>query len=1225
MKYLLALFTVIGVSTITLPLRAQTATTSVSGTVTDSSRGVVVGANVAIQSLKTGLDRQTRSNGEGFYSFPQLPPGNYKLSISFTGFADVVIESLELPVNTPVSRNVVLATPSAVSTSVTVTDREAPLNTTDATLGHAFDTRPILQLPLNARNVTGLLSLQTGVTFISDDTLDDRYKDARNGSVNGARSDQSNITLDGVDVNDQELRLPFTSVLRNTLDSVQEFRVTTTNANADQGRSSGAQVSLITKSGTNEWHGSAYEFHRNTLTAANDFFNNTAGVERAKLIRNVFGASLGAPIRRNRLFVYGNFERRRDASEQSSIVRVPTAAYRNGTLSYLDTAGRISQLTAADVRRLDPLGIGINPATQAILNSYPLPNDTSVGDGLNSAGYRFTSPTPLRWNTYIARLDWIADRSGRHIFFLRGNLQNDRASGASYLPGQPPATVSLENSKGIAAGYNHVLAPSLTGTFRYGFTRQSPETTGLQNAPILLAFSGNFLDGPIPSTTNSTNRWTVQTISEDLTRKLGRHTLQFGGIARVLRNARSTNAFSFSTAASDTSSAMGGINGFADLVGNVDPTFAAPFSYALSGYYGALYQGFAVYNYNIDGTALPPGATVRRNYGYEEYETYVQDSWKIRPNLTVVGGLRWSLMPPVHELNGIQGSIIPDYGDFVGARLALAEEGRPTREAGPVRIVQADSPLGKPLFPFHKKNFAPRLSIAWSPDANDGFWRKLTGGPNNTSIRAGAGVFYEIFGTGIINTLDQNSPGLSSTLNFASGQYSLATAPRYVSINQVPAVLSPPAPPGGFNTPEAINAAGGTVDQQLKPPYTVNLDFSVARRLPGGYSVEATYVGRLSHRQLIIEDAAGIQANLRDPKSNTYLWDAFNVLERQARANVPTANVAPVPFWQNIYSNAAGNGLTATQSVYDFIRQNSPNNTFTMYGLDVTCTPFCSDFGPNTFFNPQFGNFLAYRSVANASYHSGQFSLRKRFSAGYQFDLNYTFSKSIDLMSLGDRGLFNRFGNFSSDRVYNALRRRQNRAPSDFDMRHQLNANWVAELPFGRNKPLLASVPRLVNAVIGGWQASGIVRLTSGLPANVYSGGDSTDLCCGEFAVPTGSLPEQTSAKNVAAIQGGSGPNIFSDPEEAFSRLQFPLVGNIGNRNMLRENRYFSADVGLSKRFALPIEGHTLQIRAEAFNVTNSVTFDSSYWDLLTPSTFGRYSKTLVPSRVIQFGMRYDF
>jgi hypothetical protein len=269
-----------------------------------------------------------------------VPPGKYKVAASARGFSDVLINEVELLVNSPATMNITFETVGTLAEVVLVTAEAVQMNTMDASLGNAIDTRPIVQLPFDASNVVGLLSLQPGVTYFADPSIRDDY---RSGAVNGGKSDQGNVLLDGVDVNDQQCRSAFTSVLRVTLDSVEEFRTTTSNGGAEEGRTSGAQVSLVTKSGTNDLHGAAYEYTRNTLTSANSFFNNAAGVARQKLIRNVFGASLGGPIKKNRLFYFMNYEGRRDASDSSAVRIVPNALFRQGIFTYRKTDGTTAQ------------------------------------------------------------------------------------------------------------------------------------------------------------------------------------------------------------------------------------------------------------------------------------------------------------------------------------------------------------------------------------------------------------------------------------------------------------------------------------------------------------------------------------------------------------------------------------------------------------------------------------------------------------------------------------------------------------------------------------------------------------------------------------------------------------------------------------------------------------------------------------------------------------------
>jgi hypothetical protein len=290
---------------------AQTGTSSVRGTVTDSQGHTVAGATVTLSNSERNFARTQTTKEDGGYVFNAVPPGVYRLEAEAGGFKKVSISDVSALVDSPVDVNVQFEVGNVTEVLNISAATEAPINTTDASTGNAFENRRIVELPLNARNIVGLLSLQPGVT--------------RQGEVNGGRRDQANITLDGVDVNEQQTGLDivnasttttpgnaFSSVIRVNPDSVQEFRVTTSVPNATQGRSSGAQVSLVTKSGTNEFHGSLYEFHRNTVTTANDWFNNALGrnasgkeiAPRPKLIRNLYGGSLGGPILKNRVFFF---------------------------------------------------------------------------------------------------------------------------------------------------------------------------------------------------------------------------------------------------------------------------------------------------------------------------------------------------------------------------------------------------------------------------------------------------------------------------------------------------------------------------------------------------------------------------------------------------------------------------------------------------------------------------------------------------------------------------------------------------------------------------------------------------------------------------------------------------------------------------------------------------------------------------------------------------------
>ena len=1206
-----------------------------SGVVSDDSGGVVPDAAIDVMNESNGFQRSVESNEEGIYTFAQLPPGSYSLSATRDGFAPVIIEGISLLVNTNVSLPVVFGTVAAVEETVTVSASAAQLNTTDASVGNAFGTKPIQQLPLNARNPAGLLSLQAGVTFLSADPLDSRNAgDIRNGSVNGAQSDQSNVTLDGVDVNDQNGRLPFTSVLRNTLDSIQEFRVVTTTANADQGRSAGAQVALVTRGGTNEIHGSLYEFHRNTVTAANDFFNNRAGVDRARLIRNVFGASVGGPVQKSRLFYFANYEGRRDASEGSAVRRVPNESLRQGFVKYRGVGGGVHELDPAFVRsQIDPLKVGPSPAALEYFRAFPTPNDSTVGDGLNTAGHRFTASTPLNWNTVISRVDWNLDQNGAHRVFVRGNYQRDHIGGLPQFPGLDPNRETDDTSRGMAVGYTGVLGSGVVSNFRYGFTGQRVDLSGVQTGSRV-SLGDSIIDNSTGTTTPESNYLPTHTVAEDVSVVHGAHSWQFGGVFRSIRNRRlnSGNSYHFAKQAAWA---------LTDGPALFDPPLAVapanPGSYreTMATVLGLVNYYDANYNYDIQGNPLPVGDPISRTFGMEELELYLQDTWRAKPGLTITAGLRWSLMPPVREVNGFQVSITPGLDQYIANRLDLAQSGRPTREAGPVGFVGVNDPGGGPLWATHGKNFSPRLAIAFSPQAREGFLGKLFGGPGKTSVRAGAGLFYNIFGMGMIQMVDRNAFGLTSKVTNQS--FNVATAPRFEGPASIPSrgILGPP--PGGPGTPNPTGLAWSQgVDSSVLPPYSINPTVTVSRELGAGYLVEVGYVGRLSRRQLVSDTAVAQYVNFKDPESGQYLLDALQELELFARGGWPAQSVPNVGFFENVYSSAATRELTATQRVYDVVRSNSPDTGTAMYYLDYACAPVCSDAGPGLSMNPQFWGFDALRSYGTATYHSMQISLRKGFTKGYQFDLNYTLSESRDLVSVGTRrSQGERFGQIPGDTywstfsVINSWDPEAQRAVSDFDMRHQLNANWVVELPFGQGKSYLAGMGPAGEAALGGWQVSGLWRYTTGMPLSILNGlAWPTCYCYQHFAEPIAPIPEQSHTANASLIGGGTGPNVFSNPAAALSSFRQVVVGGIGQRNNLRGHGIFSVDMAIGKRFQLPSEGHSLQFRVEAFNVTNSVRFNPDAWETLSytfAGSFGNYSRVLIPPRVVQFGLRYEF
>jgi hypothetical protein len=1100
-----------------------------------------------------------------------------------------------------------------VSESVEVRGTGIQLNTVDASLGNSYGTLAIVQLPFDSRNVVNLLQLQPGVS--------------PEGADNGGKPDQGNVTLDGVDVNDQAGRTAFTSVLRNTLDSVQEFRVTTLNPTADQGRSSGAQVALVTKGGTDQLHGSAYWYNRNTDFAANNFFNNRNGVPLPKLNRNMFGASVGGPIKKGRLFYFVNFEGLIDASDGVGSYDVPVPSLRQGILKYRRTDGSIGELSPDQVKTMvDPNRIGDNAAILKIYNALPQPNNPLGGDGINTLGYSFKAALRTTQRTYISRFDYNVNAQGTHRLFWRGSLQNDRAPSLPQLPGQSPVTTNLDNSKGFAAGYTSNLRPNLVNTLRYGLTRQGIETAGYRAGGQAFGF------GPYPSSSTYAVITPVHTIADDLSWVHGKHSFQFGGVGRIIRRKSTDYSWALDLAYSGTNYLIGQGKELSANIPDLDPTFQRLFDNTAAELLGILDYGITNYLYGPNGNPLPAGSPKIRNFADNEYEFYGQDTWQVTRGLTATIGLRWSLFPPIYETNGFQAQLTPSASTLLHQRQALALSGQPQYDAS-----QMEFTTGGDLYPFHKKNFSPRVGLAYSPQSDSG-WRKfLFGGPGKTVVRAGYGMVYDVYGQSLITLADKYNYGFSTQLTGAAGSFNAATAPRIQTWDVIPAGILQPAPPSHFpiipQPQYGAYAAVAGVDNQLKPPYSHSVDFSIGRTLPRGFFVQGSYVGRFSHRSLIGVDVLE-PLNLVDKKSGQGYFQAAQQMAALVNQNVPLSQVPAIPFWEDLWPGAAKNGLTASQGVYQAYQAAAPDwGATALFNLDDSCNPSCSIFGPGALVNPVFNAYPAITSAGWGRFNAMQWTVRKDFSNGLLLDFNYTYSKSMDLYS-DPEGVDPLTG--SNAGIINTSNFRQQYAVSDYNYPHQVTADWVYQLPFGKGRRFLSTNSKLLDSLFGGWESTGVYTARSGNPLSVVGGYTwPTSIWSSSYAVKTSSGPEPVRVgRNYVSIDGRSGPGLFADPLAVLQTYRYAYPGEAGNaRNSLRGPTYSNFDLGLDKRFRMPYkESHTLQLRIEAFNALNTTHFNlPTYFgtaygllDLVYPQQFGKITSA-GNARVLQFAARYEW
>ena len=1238
----------------------QNATTSVRGVVTDSTGALVPTATVTLTNRESRQAMTKKVNANGEYSFTQLEPAAYIITATAPGFG-LLTRQAELLVSQPATVN--LALPIGGSSETINVTATSTLNFSDASIGNAIGNAEIQATPTDSRNVPDLLSLQPGVLFFetspnASSSNPDATTDSRLGAVAGARSDQGNITLDGLDDNDQTNNYAFTGVLRSTMDSTEEFRVTTANANSDAGHSSGAQVTLVTKSGTNHMHGSLYEYYRNRFFAANDWFNKKAEIgsgqpnKPPQLTRNTFGGTIGGPIKKDKLFYFFNYEGARTRESTTVTQEVPTALYAAGTLQYKDATGAVHAISPAQVAQLDapcatngvcPAGPGPDAAILAYFAQLPAANGFTLGDGLNEGSYTFSSGTPYSHNTSIFKMDWTPGTS--HRIFVRGNLQKDVIAAAAQFPGLPPSTTIEDNSKGIAAGDTWTIRPNLVNDLRYGYIRQGTGTSGVGHGSYT---DVRFIASPTAETRNTIRTVPVNEIVETLSWTKGRHNLQFGGTWALIHNNSSTDANSWDAGTTNPQGlSNNGLPSPAQLGGSyaaVASSFASNYLNAYGNLIGAESSLTRNINYRVNpggntGSLIPQGGSVVRHFTSTELEYYAQDSWRPTEKLTLTFGIHHTLLQVPYDTTGQSAAPTIDTDYFFKQREIAASQGvvyEPTLSFAPNGPV-----YGRPgYWSKQKGNVAPRFAIAYAINSK-------------TSLRAGWGLYYDHFGQGIINAFNQSgSFGLASKITSPLGALGPEQAPRFVSRTALPNLsvaagaqtqTFPYAPPT-----DNFSISWG-VDNKLKTPYAEVFNVSVQRSLPGGFTLEADYVGRLG-RKLLQQSDLATPVNFYDTKSSTSYFQAGAQLAAVVDANNPNkyATVSPIPFFEDVFpymgqlttkiKDSKGNvlydatGKSATQNIYTFeytTYRSVLGETTALADIDFYCSgtgSYGCQASNSRFWQNQFSSLYAWASNGSSSYNAGQFILRHPESHGFQMDLSYTLSNSIDEGSDAERANETLSPGASGSYLTNSFIPSQSRAVSDFDTRHLITFNSSYALPFGRGQSFAGHDGRLMDLAIGGWRLASVARWTSGFPFSIGEGGYTTDWEFGSYSVKVGNLKSST-------ISGANGvPNAFANASAVnkstttggpFIRLPYP--GEAGQRNAYRGDGYFDDDASLSKPFAIT-ERQTLRFTWEVFNISNSVRFNTrNLTTNPTSGTFGNYSAMLNTPRRQEFSLRYSF
>jgi Carboxypeptidase regulatory-like domain len=1224
---------------------AQTSTTSLRGVIKDPSGALVPGAKVSLVNGANGTSEVTTANNAGYYLFAEIPPAKYTMTVTAAGFG-TQIKVAELLVSQPATIDFTLTLQSNTVT-VDVSASAQTLNLTDATIGNSVDNSTIQALPMDGRDPIGLLSLQPGVLYIGS------ASDSRQGAVAGGRSDQGNVTLDGLDDNDEVDGVAFQGVLRSTMDSTEEFRVTTSDANADAGRSSGAQVSLITKSGTNKFHGSLYEYYRPTNTIANDWFLKESELSSGlpnkpdHYVQNVFGGAIGGPIKKDKLFFFFNYEGFRKAINSTVVQTVPSAPFyatgaSDNVLGYIDDSGATDWLTVAQVNKLDQsctqcTAPGPNPLVQKYFSTEPViqpGQGLSQGDGVNSGAFTFSSPAPSTLNTSIVKLDY--DLNSHIHLFARGNLQKDTSDDNEQFPGQPPSNVYENNTKGMAFGVSYTPTSTIVNDLRYGYVRQGFSDTGVGKGDYV---SFRFYTQPQAQTRDSITDVPVNNILDNLNWTKGNHSISLGGNWRGIQNNYVSNNNSFSGATTNPYWLGGNPPDPASLgLPAVSSGFFNSYIIAYATLVGTVPQINGQYNYAISSptaaTLLADGTTIGRHFHENEFEYYLQDSWHIRPNLMITFGLRHTILQTPYDTKGQQVAPTIDTDAWFKQREKAAEQGQ---------VYEPDlafKPNGKVndapgYWAKQKLNLAPRLAVVWAPNGT-------------TSIRAGAGMYYDHFGQALVKSFDESgSFGLSTALSNPAGVYTSETSPRFTGPHNLPNIsvgtiansqTFPYSPPDG-----AFLITWG-IDNKIKTPYSESFDFSIQKQLPGGFLFEQAYVGRLG-RHLLQELDLAEPVNYNDPKGAGDYFTNGALLSKyvdqkdgaygNANNGLPPVYVPKIQYFEDLFpgfKNQQFNGESATESIYNLewapYRYNLGETT-SLADIDFYCPYYYNGCNAQPlFWQSQFSSLYAWDSIGVSSYNALQFTLRHPQSHGFTTDVSYTFSKSIDMGSLTERA--NEFSNDPGggglSAIQNTWRPKLNKAVSDFDTHSLITADWAYALPFGRGKPMLDGISRVGEFFIGGWQWAGLGRWTSGLPFTVNEPGWSTDWQLEGAGVQTGPVKlNKHISGGFPQIFDANTANAINGTVKSGTPIRMPYPGEAGDRNHYRGDGYIDIDSSLSKVWNLT-ERAKLKFAGEVYNISNTPRFDVlGLGTQLTSGNLGYYSSELTQYRRIQLGLRIDF
>jgi Carboxypeptidase regulatory-like domain len=1224
---------------------AQQDVASIVGTVTDAAGGVIPGAEVTLLSTKTNEAHHSKTNGSGAYSFTEVAPGDgYKITFTAAGFSTFEVSGLYLGVATVRTQDAQLHPGKTEVVEVNASNQQATIDTTDATVGNNLDTKLLDELPIYNRNTpAALFTLQPGVTL--------------GGSTTGARLDQGNVTIDGMDVNNFATGTPFYIVGNAPVDSMQEFRATVAGELPSAGPAGGGQFQLVTKSGTNKYHGSISEYNRNTDLVANSWFGNNDGLTRAALIQNQFGGDIGGPIVKDKLFIYFNFLGNKITQSALEQRTVPLPSYLAGNVGYITNAAGcqsnsranttpncIAYLSNAQIQaNYDPLGEGLNPTLFAEINQrYPAGNNLSQGDGINTEGFDFTTPTPTSGTIYTGRLDYVATHNISLFARLTLTRQNGTQAGVDF-PGDPVTNPNIDRSYSYASGGTWVINSHMTDHFTYGKTEANfnfPTTYNPQGTSLV---SFGLITNPYTSPANAQHQIIpIPLVSDDFTWQKGNHTFGMGGTFKWITSF-------FQDKLDYTSNNVGTGGNLLSLDPSSEPanlgastTAASDFSSALVVGLGAISTESSEYEFTAAAAPIAEGTGSIRNYRYYQYEAYAGDTWKVTPTLTLTYGVNYQFYSVPYEEHGFQsianmisadGTTSPlEASKYLADRIQQSNAGLSGNTAVPLISYIPGGKVNhqRGYYSPDYTNFAPRFAFAYNPS----FDRKTTFNGSATMVYDRTLVDAIQFQQDQFNYLFQNTTSLSYGTAGASSASNLAALPRIAAGSTPPGVgvtgfaLPAPLAPQAIASPFEPNVSNGVpfgiqegfvpneiMDPTIKTPYNFVFNFGMQHQFPAGFVVKLNYAGRLGRRLLAQEDVSQV-LDFPDVASGQLFSQAFSTFTQQLRSG-GVAAVTPQPWFEDQIGPGATAFLAGSSIGVNSLGQLGDIGDFSQQlqaaGL----------IAPNVLMPAQFEEDTIYTNRGSSSYNGLLLTVQKNLSHGLQFDFNYTWSNSIDNVSFtGNQVAYGGYG-FICD----ATRPRECRGPSDNDERQFISSDFIYALPVGRGRTFAANVPLWLDELIGGWGISGLPYWHSGDPYTVFSNAFVAGFANDAPAILTGNKADLNAHPNKLA---DGAVFMFTNPTQAAADFEGPIGFNIGSRNAFRGPDYFNMDAELSKTFIIIPNKVNLKFAANAFNVLNHNSF-SSFGDVASnPETFnsgvfGQISSSQTTARILQVSGKISF